>query len=286
MAVKQVHLGQALATAGNNMNAKQCSNEKIQALKMEVEVLRKYKHKNIVKYIGAESTSEFLNIFLEFVPGGSIQSMLKRFGAFPEPVVKNYTKQILEGLEYLHANHVVHRDIKGANILVDEKGTCKLADFGSAKMNIAFYEEQQYNSLRGTVNFMAPEVIKQKGSGRFADIWSLGCTVFEMLTGQPPWSQFNNQIYALMHIANAKQGPQIPNTLSKEAQDFLQKCLQIDPKKRWNVHRLLKHPFIVNQQISQQYLQNPYETGTQTLDGTTDKQFMQDSTDYTQNTKF
>eukprot|EP00825_Cyclidium_porcatum_P039636 TRINITY_DN4854_c0_g1_i1.p1 TRINITY_DN4854_c0_g1~~TRINITY_DN4854_c0_g1_i1.p1 ORF type:complete len:288 (+),score=31.68 TRINITY_DN4854_c0_g1_i1:14-877(+) len=206
---------------------------------------------------------------------GSISSMIRKFGAFSEAVTKKYAKQILEGLEYLHTNHIVHRDIKGANILVDEKGNCKLADFGSAKMNVIFYEQQQYNSIKGTINFMAPEVIKQKGSGRYADIWSLGCTVYEMLTGSPPWSQYQNQIYALMQIASSKQGPQIPSNLSSESKDFLSKCFQIEPKKRWNVYKLLRHPFIKNQlddQISSQ--QQNYAHGMHKATSITQSQLM------------
>lgn len=127
------------------------------------------------------------------MPGGSITSLIEKYGKFNENLIRTYTTQILEGLEYLHANNVVHRDIKGANILVDNDGMCKLADFGSAK-KIAGFGKERYASIRGTPNWMAPEVIKSKGHGRFSDIWSIGCTVIEMATGKPPWVKYNDSV--------------------------------------------------------------------------------------------
>lgn len=87
----------------------------------EIEVMRSLNHENIVRYLGIQLEENFLNIFLEYVPGGSISTLLGKFGKFPEAVIRVYTKQILSGLAYLHANRIVHRDIKGANILVDVK---------------------------------------------------------------------------------------------------------------------------------------------------------------------
>lgn len=106
-----------------------------------------------------------------------------------EPLVAVYTRQILEGLAYLHAKKIIHRDIKGANILVNELGICKLADFGASRQLDGSQTRQLEASLkaiRGTVPFMAPEVIRQTGHGLRADIWSLGATVIEMASGSPP----------------------------------------------------------------------------------------------------
>lgn len=113
--------------------------------------------------------------------------MIQKFGALKEAVVKKYTKQILNGLRYLHYNEVIHRDLKAANVLVDRAGVCKLSDFGTAKIVSEMGSES--NSLKGTVNWMAPEVIQQLKYGRYADIWSLGCTVYEMVTGKAPWHE-------------------------------------------------------------------------------------------------
>ena len=102
--------------------------------------------------------------------------------------MRKYVAQLLVGLKYLHEQRVIHRDIKAANILVDDRGTIKLADFGSSKRLDSMGMINNGNlSLRGTPYFMAPEVIMQIGHGRKADIWSVGCTILQMVTGQPPW---------------------------------------------------------------------------------------------------
>jgi Protein kinase domain len=99
----------------------------------EIQLLKSLKHENIVRYYGAEMDSKYLHIFQEWVPAGSISEMLSRFGPFPIPVLRNYLSQILEGLKYLHGNRIMHRDVKGSNILVNDEGIVKLADFGASK---------------------------------------------------------------------------------------------------------------------------------------------------------
>ena len=163
---------------------------------------------------------------MEYVAGGSLSSLLIKFGALNESIVKLYTRQIIEGLEYLHWNGAIHRDIKGANVLVDNNGTCKLSDFGSSKNMGTSINSEKYNSLKGTANWMAPEVIKQTGHGRYADIWSLGCTVLEMMTGKPPWHQFGNPVYTMYHIAKKGMPPPLPEDLSKDLQEFLLMCFR------------------------------------------------------------
>ena len=128
MAVKQVSLGKIGGPQGAQKLA-----EHVKSLEAEVQLLQSLHHPNIVCYLGTERTTQALNIFLEYVPGGSIASLLAKFGSFKESVVRVYTKQIVMGLEYLHANGIIHRDIKGANILVDNTGLVKLADFGASK---------------------------------------------------------------------------------------------------------------------------------------------------------
>ncbi|KAG1359054.1 hypothetical protein COCNU_08G005000 [Cocos nucifera] len=135
------------------------------------------------RYLGTVREEDTLNIFLEFVPGGSISSLLGKFGSFPESVIRTYTKQLLQGLEYLHQNGIIHRDIKGANILVDNKGCIKLADFGASKQVAKLATMNAAKSMKGTPYWMAPEVILQTGHSFSADIWSVGCTVIEMATG-------------------------------------------------------------------------------------------------------
>ncbi|CAG9324713.1 unnamed protein product [Blepharisma stoltei] len=218
--------------------------QRVKEIQEEVEILSQLKHKNIVQYLGTQRNDQFLNIFLEYIPGGSISSLLAKYGKFNETLIRVYTKQILEGLEYLHYHKIIHRDIKGANVLVGSDGVCKLADFGASKRIIGFCDQTQFKSLRGTVNWMAPEVMKEEGHGRFADIWSLGCLVVEMATGKPPWYYKTNPIAVFMHVCSTTDLPELPPELSDEAKDFIKECFKRDPSHRSNVHKLLRHPFI------------------------------------------
>ncbi|XP_007034672.2 PREDICTED: mitogen-activated protein kinase kinase kinase NPK1 [Theobroma cacao] len=248
----RVYMGMNLDT-GELLAVKQvliaanASKEKTQAhireLEEEVKLLQNLSHPNIVRYLGTAREDDSLNILLEFVPGGSISSLLGKFGSFPEPVVRMYTKQLLLGLEYLHENRIVHRDIKGANILVDNKGCIKLADFGASKKVVELATINGAKSMKGTVHWMAPEVVLQTGHSFSADIWSVGCTVIEMATGKPPWSQFQ-EVAALFHIGTTKSHPPIPDHLSFAAKDFLLKCLQGEPGLRPSASDLLQHPFV------------------------------------------
>ncbi|KAK8278862.1 hypothetical protein V6Z12_D09G072000 [Gossypium hirsutum] len=228
--------------------AANASKEKTQAhireLEEEVKLLQNLSHPNIVRYLGTAREDDSLNILLEFVPGGSISSLLGKFGSFPESVIRMYTKQLLLGLEYLHKNRIVHRDIKGANILVDNKGCIKLADFGASKKVVELATINGAKSMKGTPYWMAPEVILQTGHSFSADIWSVGCTVIEMATGKPPWSQQYQEVAALFHIGTTKSHPPIPEHLSPEAKDLLLKCLQKEPGLRPSASDLLQHPFV------------------------------------------
>lgn len=152
-------------------------------------MLKTLDHPNIVKYYYTDISSDGqgVDIVLEFVPGGSIRSLLDKFAAFDERLVKIYTRQMLEGLKYLHINGIVHRDLKCANVLVDNMGVIKLSDFGASKRIVQDYnneldEGSLSKSVKGSPYWMAPEVIKRTGHAKPADIWSLGCCVLEMLT--------------------------------------------------------------------------------------------------------
>ncbi|NP_001268205.1 mitogen-activated protein kinase kinase kinase [Vitis vinifera] len=240
--------GELLAIRQVSIAANSASKEKTQAhireLEEEVKLLKNLSHPNIVRYLGTAREDESLNILLEFVPGGSISSLLGKFGSFPESVIRMYTKQLLLGLEYLHKNGIMHRDIKGANILVDNKGCIKLADFGASKKVVELATMTGAKSMKGTPYRMAPEVILQTGHSFSADIWSVGCTVIEMATGKPPWSQQYQEVAALFHIGTTKSHPPIPEHLTAEAKDFLLKCLQKEPNLRPAASELLQHPFV------------------------------------------
>ncbi|XVF06103.1 hypothetical protein REPUB_Repub06bG0019200 [Reevesia pubescens] len=243
--------GELLAVKEVLIAANSASKEKAQAhvreLEEEVKLLKNLSHPHIVRYLGTVREEETLNILLEFVPGGSISSLLGKFGSFPEAVIRTYTKQILLGLEYLHNNGIMHRDIKGANILVDNKGSIRLADFGASKQVVELATVSGAKSMKGTPYWMAPEVILQTGHSFSADIWSVGCTVIEMATGKPPWSQQYQEVAALFYVGTTKSHPPIPEHLSTEAKDFLLKCLQKEPELRPAASELLKHCFVTGE---------------------------------------
>lgn len=135
------------------------------------------------RYLGTNKTDRYLYIILEYVTGGSVASMLKQFGPFSENLIRRFSYQILSGVSYLHSKGIIHRDIKGANILVTDTGVAKLADFGCSKRLPGLCSvslEESMLAIRGSIPWMAPEVIKQSGYGRSSDIWSFGATVIEM----------------------------------------------------------------------------------------------------------
>ncbi|WIA31226.1 hypothetical protein OEZ86_001224 [Tetradesmus obliquus] len=237
----------------------------LQELTQELHMYKQLKHAHIVGYIDArfDTSTNTLYIFLENVPGGSIASMLQRFGGpFPENVARNYTRQLLLGLEYLHSQLIVHRDVKGGNALLTTSGIVKLADFGASKIHKAgdggssssgsaeggdACRSVLAQSLRGSACWMAPEVVRGQGYGRKADIWSLGCTVLEMLSGKHPWPDIDNQFAVMLAIHNATQGPPRPPGLSPLANDFLDHCFRMNPNDRSSAEQLLTHAWVAGQ---------------------------------------
>ncbi|KAJ8551580.1 hypothetical protein K7X08_021595 [Anisodus acutangulus] len=222
----------------------QTSKECLKQLNQEIILLSNLTHPNIVRYHGSELDEETLSVYLEYVSGGSIHKLLQEYGPFREPVIQNYTRQILSGLSFLHARNTVHRDIKGANILVDPNGVIKLADFGMAKHITSC---SSVLSFKGSPYWMAPEVVMNtSGYGLAVDIWSLGCTILEMATSKPPWSQYEG-VAAIFKIGNSKDFPEIPDHLSSDAKKFIMLCLQREPSMRPTASQLLEHPFVKNQ---------------------------------------
>ncbi|KAF9912254.1 hypothetical protein EC991_000145 [Linnemannia zychae] len=241
IAIKQVDLPQTLSE--RNCDRLKTS---VEALFSEMEVLKDLDHENIVQYLGFAQNEETANIFLEYVSGGSIESCLKRSGPFPEAVIRSFTRQILLGLEYIHSKKIVHRDIKAANVLVDEQGICKISDFGISKKNAQSqggYDEN-VGSLQGSVFWMAPEMVTSKAYGAKVDIWSFGCLVLEMFTGQQPWKGYAPQ-QALFTIGSSSAHPPIPETISEDGQRFLARCFITDANSRPTAAELLQDPFAV-----------------------------------------
>ncbi|XP_036307531.1 mitogen-activated protein kinase kinase kinase 3 isoform X6 [Pipistrellus kuhlii] len=173
---------------------------------------------------------------------GSVKDQLKAYGALTESVTRKYTRQILEGMSYLHSNMIVHRDIKGANILRDSAGNVKLGDFGASKrLQTICMSGPGMRSVTGTPYWMSPEVISGEGYGRKADVWSLGCTVVEMLTEKPPWAEYE-AMAAIFKIATQPTNPQLPSHISEHGRDFLRRIF-VEARQRPSAEELLTHHF-------------------------------------------
>ncbi|KAL4623462.1 mitogen-activated protein kinase kinase kinase 3-like [Arapaima gigas] len=235
LAVKQVPFDPECQETSKEVNALEC----------EIQLLKNLRHERIVRYHGCLRDPERrkLSIFVEFMAGGSIKDQLKAYGALTEKVTRRYTRQILQGVLYLHSNMIVHRDIKGANILRDSSGNVKLGDFGASKrIQTICMSGTGMKSVTGTPYWMSPEVINGEGYGRKADIWSVACTVVEMLTQKPPWAEFE-AMAAIFKIATQPTKPTLPEDVSEACRDFL-RLVFVEEKRRPTAEQLLTHPFV------------------------------------------
>ncbi|KAG9240832.1 cell division control protein-like protein 15 [Calycina marina] len=238
---KALNLGTGEAVAIKQIKLGDLPRSELRMIEAEIDLLKNLKHDNIVKYLGFVKSSECLSIILEYCENGSLHSICKSYGKFPENLVGIYMTQVLHGLQYLHDQGVIHRDIKGANILTTKDGKVKLADFGVSTSTLAGADKEA--QVVGTPYWMAPEIIQLSGATSASDIWSLGCTVIELLEGKPPYHKLA-PMPALFAIVNDDHPP-LPEGVSPAARDFLMQCFQKDPNLRVSAKKLSKHAWIV-----------------------------------------
>ncbi|CEP15038.1 hypothetical protein [Parasitella parasitica] len=229
----------------------------------EVNILKTLSHRNIVKYIGFIPNQYNLNIVLEYAENGSLMSTLKAFGAFPEKLVASFCDKILDGLVYLHENQVVHCDLKAANILTTKTGDVKLTDFG---VSLNLKKTVDADTISGTPNWMAPEVIELKGATTKSDIWSLGCTCIELVSGKPPYSDLL-AMSAMFRIVEDEYPP-FPEGVSQDMKDFLICCFQKDPNQRKSSKELQNHKWITTSLQQKQRQQKKRQSSAPALTST------------------
>lgn len=203
--------------------------------------------------MSAEYTKDTLRIFLELAAEGSVKDALNMFGAFPEPLLRIYTADVVRGLLFLHSKGYIHRDIKPSNLLID-KGRVKLADFGCSTTFLLNEDGNtsinDHGTVVGTTIYMSPQVMRggvaeddseaPQGYGRKADVWSLGVTLVEMATGKPPYRNAAAAIYA---VCVTKEYPKLAEGMSLAAYRFLDRCLVEEAKYRADCKELSEEPF-------------------------------------------
>ncbi|CAI5477652.1 unnamed protein product [Closterium sp. Yama58-4] len=254
------------------------NNGAVEALENEISILSTLECEQIVGFRGAdwsqEGDAKVRNLYLEYAAGGSVAGLLRspsgRCRGLDTLTLKKFTKDVVKGLCYLHARSVVHGDIKSLNLLLTSDGHVKIADFGAAfRVSStpapaaaagttaagvsaggaagwsAAAATGASHGLRGTANWMAPEVARGEAQTAAVDIWSVGCTVLEMATGRPAWSDVTGGMFSVLYAVSCTDAmPRIAAEVPAAVRGFIECCLRRNPEERWTAAELLAHPFL------------------------------------------
>lgn len=216
----------------------------------EMDILRRTDSPYVVRCHGIfEKSCSDIGLVMEYMDGGSLESLLQKNGTFSEKALSGISRQVLEGLNYLHSHKIVHRDIKPSNLLINGRMEIKIADFGVSKIMCRTLDACK--SYVGTCAYMSPERFDPDTyggayNGYAGDIWSLGLTLLELYIGhfpflppgqRPDWA-------TLMCAICFGDPPTLPDSASDDFRSFIECCVQKDSSRRWSVQQLLAHPFV------------------------------------------
>uniref|UniRef100_A0A0D9VSW4 Protein kinase domain-containing protein n=1 Tax=Leersia perrieri TaxID=77586 RepID=A0A0D9VSW4_9ORYZ len=239
------------AFAVKSVDAKTAPAAAMACLESEIRILRRLSSPYVVEYLGDDGDAATTrNLHMEMVAGGSAAEAAAG-GGLGEDGARGVVRRVAEALRYLHdVAGVVHGDVKGRNVLIGCDGGAKLADFGAARL---LSDGAVQRGPRGTPAWMAPEVARGGAPTPASDVWSLGCTAVELLTGKRPWSEFGGGECGvgelLFLIGFGVKRPELPASccgggVSDSCRDFLDRCLRRDAGERWTCDQLLRHPFL------------------------------------------
>ena len=240
---REVSSGAIMAV--KQINFDPSSRKKVKTLENELDILKTVQHSHIVRYYGSFSdhVRGTFNIFMEFVEGGSMRRYIQKNGALSNEKTVESLAHILLGLSYLHRNFIIHRDLKGANVLISANGVLKIADFGCSKKFTEENEDQKWFSSVGTPYWMCPEIIKSEGHNNKCDVWAVGATCHEFLTEKPPYFDME-PFFAMQKIAyqNMRDNLKFDKAVCPELKKLMLRCFETDPGVRPSVDEILTLP--------------------------------------------
>lgn len=216
------------------------SEKELKNLQREIDIMRNLEHENIIKLLDSFETPKEVCVVTEYAEGELFQ-VLEDDGSLPEEQVRKIACQLVKALYYLHSHRILHRDMKPQNILLGKGGVVKLCDFGFARaMSI---NTLVLTSIKGTPLYMSPELVQEKPYDHNSDLWSVGCILYELFVGTPPF--YTNSIFQLVNLI-CRDTVKWPENMSPDFQSFLQGLLTKEPKKRLSWPYLLRHPFVAD----------------------------------------
>ncbi|NWW64805.1 STK36 kinase, partial [Ifrita kowaldi] len=235
------------------------SEKELKNLQREIEIVRDLHHPNIIQMLDSFETAKEVVVVTDYAEGELFQ-ILEDDGSLPEDQVQTIAAQLISALYYLHSHRILHRDMKPQNILLGKDGVVKLCDFGFARaMSI---HTMVLTSIKGTPLYMSPELVEERPYDHTADLWSVGCILYELFVGTPPF--YTNSIFQLVSLI-IKDPVKWPTTMSPVFKSFLQGLLMKDPHQRLSWPELLSHPFIAGRvtvidDTEERGISNPFTT--------------------------